>query len=203
MNNCNYDVLMTKTLESLEKESQMKRLLLHACCAPCATACIERVKDSFDVTVYFYNPNMDTKEEYVHRAKDLKRLCAEFKVNCIVEEYDSAEFYSVVKGIENQPEGGSRCAKCFELRLRKTAEYAEQNGYDYFATTLSVSPLKNAHTLNMIGLQLEKEQKVHYLPSDFKKRNGYMRTIELSKEYGLYRQNYCGCVFSKRKTDAE
>ncbi len=199
MNNCNYDALMEQTLSNLKNEGERKRLLLHACCAPCSTACIERLKDSVDITVYFYNPNMDTLEEYTHRAEEIKRLCKEFGVDCIVEEYDNSQFYRTVKGLEKEPEGGSRCEKCFELRLKKAIEYAEDNGYDYFTTTLSVSPLKNAHTLNTIGLELEKGRKVRYLPSDFKKRNGYMRTIELSKEYNLYRQNYCGCAFSRGK----
>lgn len=193
----NYDKLMEKTISELKKTGTRKKLLLHACCAPCSSACIERLKSVFDVTVYFYNPNMDTLEEYTHREKEQIRLCEVLGVDCFVAEYNPQEFYSEVKGFENEPEGGSRCAKCFFLRLKRTAEYAKKNGYDYFTTSLTISPLKNAHTLNLIGNEVAKEIGVNFLPSDFKKKNGYIRSIELSKEHGLYRQNYCGCVFSK------
>ena len=140
---------------------------------------------------------MDTENEYSLRAEELKRLCKEFNLNCIIEDYNSQDFYVEAKGLENEFEGGSRCKKCFRLRLNKTAEYAKEKGFDYFATTLTVSPLKNAKILNEIGFELEKEIGVNYLGTDFKKRNGYIRSIELSKEHNLYRQNYCGCVYSK------
>ena len=172
-------------------------LLLHSCCAPCSSSCIERLKDVLDVTVYFYNPNMDSYEEYSHRAKEQERLCKSFGVDCVIEQYNSEEFYQNVKGLENEIEGGSRCEKCFNLRLAKTAEYAKKHGFDYFTTTLTVSPLKNAELLNRIGSGVGDSVGVKFLPSDFKKKNGYLRSIELSREYELYRQNYCGCEFSK------
>lgn len=193
----NYDKDMLKMIEQLKKDGVKPTLLLHACCAPCASYPIEILKDAFDLTVYFYNPNMDTESEYTLRAEELKRLCKEFNVNCVIEGYNSQDFYAVVKGLENEFEGGSRCKKCFYLRLGKTANYAKENDFDYFATTLTVSPLKNAKILNEIGFELEKEVGVKYLGTDFKKRNGYIRSTELSRKYDLYRQNYCGCVYSK------
>lgn len=193
----NYNKLMEKTISQLKKSGQKKRLLLHACCAPCSSSCIERLVDDFDVTVYFYNPNMDTDEEYNLRALEQQRLCELLNVKCVVEEYIPEQFFSAVKGMEEQKEGGARCGVCFALRLKKTAEYAKLNRFDYFTTTLTVSPLKNAEVLNLIGEKVGKELGVSFLNSDFKKQNGYARSIELSKEYGLYRQNYCGCIFSK------
>lgn len=190
----NYDNLMQKIIKTVSKGS---KLLMHACCAPCSTSCIERLKDVFDITVYFYNPNMDSFEEYQLRAKEQHRLCESSGVKLIVEEYNSEEYYNKVQGLQNEPEGGSRCAKCFELRLNKTALYAKENGFDYFTTTLTVSPLKNAELINFTGDAISKSVGINFLPTDFKKRNGYLRSIELSKEYDLYRQNYCGCIFSK------
>ena len=143
---------------------------------------------------------MDTESEYTLRAEELKRFCKKFNVNCVIEDFNSQDYYVVVKGLENEFEGGSRCKKCFYLRLEKTANYAKTNGFDYFATTLTVSPLKNAKVLNDIGLELQQETGVKYLCTDFKKRNGYIRSTELSREYDLYRQNYCGCVYSKNST---
>ncbi len=193
----NYDKEMLKMIEQLKKEGEKPTLLLHACCAPCASYCIECLKDVFDLTVYFYNPNMDTQSEYNLRAEELERFCKELNVKCNIEDYSSQEFLDIAKGLEGEFEGGSRCKKCFRLRLSKTAEYAKANDFDYFATTLTVSPLKNAKILNDIGLELQQEKGVKYLCTDFKKRNGYIRSIELSKEHNLYRQNYCGCVYSK------
>lgn len=184
-------------IERQKKETEKKSLLLHACCAPCASYPIEILKDAFDLTVYFYNPNMDTEKEYGLRAEELKRFCEKMDVKYVIENYDPQEFYAVAKGLESEFEGGSRCKKCFRLRLNKTAEYAKEKGFNYFATTLTVSPLKNAKILNEIGFELEKEIGVNYLGTDFKKRNGYIRSTELSKEHNLYRQNYCGCVYSK------
>ncbi len=193
----NYDFLMQKIVNEQKKSQAKKKLLMHACCAPCSSSCIERLKEYFDITIFFYNPNMDTLEEYTHRAEEQKRLCEILGVGCVIEEFNSDEFYCAVKGLETEKEGGSRCEKCFLLRLNKTAKFAKQRGFDYFTTTLTVSPLKNAEVLNRIGLEIEQNQGVAFLPSDFKKKNGYLRSIELSKEYGLYRQNYCGCEFSK------
>lgn len=193
MNKPDFDKLMQ---EQAEKNAG-KRLLLHCCCAPCSSACLERLKDYFKITVLFYNPNIEDGE-YERRKEELLRLIsttgwADF-IDC---DHDESEFYSAVKGLEDAGEGSSRCLKCFELRLAKTKEIADKNGYDFFTTTLTVSPLKNAQAINAIGARLGGEK---WLYSDFKKRNGYLRSTELSKEYGLYRQNYCGCKFSKRET---
>ena len=192
----NYDKKMREIISSL---SGKPKLLLHACCAPCASTAIERLKDFFDITVYFYNPNIDTEEEYFYRAEELRRFCAVFGITSVIEKYQPKEFYESVKGYENLKEGGERCFICYRLRLKAAADYAKKNGYEYFTTTLTLSPLKNAEKLNETGFIAEKECGVKFLPSDFKKRGGYLRSTELSKEYGLYRQNYCGCVFSKNK----
>lgn len=197
MNKENYDLKMQDILSSLGAEKP--KLLLHCCCAPCSTACIERIKEYFDLTVYFYNPNIDNENEFNLRAKEQERFCAEQKINCIIENYKKQEFLDVVFGLEEEREGGARCEKCFYLRLKRTAEKAKKLGCEYFATTLTVSPLKNANLLNRIGEKIEREEQVKFLLSDFKKRGGYLRSIQLSKEYNLYRQNYCGCEFSKRE----
>ena len=199
MNKINYQTEMEKIISAIKKSGEKPTVLLHACCAPCASACIERIKDYFDLTVYFYNPNIDGEEEYYKRARELERLCAHFNVPVIVEDFGAEEFYSAVKGHEDAPEGGSRCKMCFDLRLKKTAEKATAAGFSYFATTLTLSPLKNAALLNETGERIAKERGVKWLPSDFKKKGGYQRSIELSKELNLYRQNYCGCEFSKNK----
>ncbi len=196
MNKINYDGVMQDVIANL---SDKPKLLLHTCCAPCSTACIERLKDHFDITAYFYNPNMDTRDEYELRASELARFCEKIGVNYVLEDYNKTEFLNTVKGKELEPEGGARCFICYRLRLAKTKDYAEKNGYEYFATALTVSPLKNTAVLNQTGFDLADGGKVKYLPSDFKKKNGYLRSIELSNEYGLYRQNYCGCEFSKNK----
>ena len=195
MNKINYDKLMLDIVSKLEKK---EKLLLHSCCAPCSTACIERVKDNFDLTIYYYNPNMDSQEEFLLRRKEQQRYCKEQNVDIISEEYLSEEYQDLVVGLENQPEGGKRCEKCFYLRLEKTAQKAKELGFTYFATTLTVSPLKNAGLINEIGFEIAKKHGVNYLPTDFKKQGGYLRSIELSKQNELYRQNYCGCEFSKR-----
>lgn len=197
MNQVNFDKEMEKIISTIKQKGERPKLLLHACCAPCASACIERIKEFFDIAVYFYNPNMDTEKEYELRAEELKRLCINFGVKYLVEDYDKDTFYKAVEGFENEKEGGSRCAICFGLRLEKTAKKAKALKADYFATTLTLSPLKNTQLLNEIGLKKAEELGVKYLVSDFKKKNGYIRSIELSKELSLYRQNYCGCEFSK------
>lgn len=193
----NYNKQMEKILSNISKSGEKPKLLLHSCCAPCSSSVIERLKDYFDLTVYFYNPNMDSKKEYDLRAEEQKRLCEEFKVKCVIDAYIPQEFLSAAAGLEDAVEGGARCGKCFFLRLKRTAERAKEGGFDYFTTTLTVSPLKNADRLNAIGKALSEQVGVDFLVSDFKKKNGYMRSIELSKQYGLYRQNYCGCIFSK------
>ena len=192
MNNRNFDKLMLEEIAALKGT---KTLLLHCCCAPCSSACLERLKDYFKITVLFYNPNIGG-EEYERRKGELIRLIKETGwadfLDC---DHLEEEFYSAVKGMESCPEGGNRCRECFRLRLEKTAELADENNFDYFTTTLTVSPLKDAALINKIGESLKGSSK--WLYSDFKKRNGYLRSCELSKEYSLYRQDYCGCEFSR------
>lgn len=174
-------------------------LLLHCCCAPCSSSVLEQLKEDYDITLYFYNPNIAPLEEYDRRAKELgKLLNIVGQKNAIYEEYNHEEFLDFVKGLEGEKEGGARCHKCYELRLRKTAQIARQKGFDFFTTTLSVSPYKNAEYLNELGDKIERETGAKYLPANFKKKNGFLRVSQLSKEYGLYRQNYCGCEFSFR-----
>ena len=201
MNKRNFDREMTEIIEKNGTGDKKIKLLLHACCAPCSTTCLDRVEKETDVTVFFYNPNMDTKEEYARREKEEEKLCFSLGVPLVKEEYDPQEFYSAVKGLENEKEGGKRCEKCFYLRLKKTAEYAKTHGFDYFTTTLTLSPLKDSELLNEIGERVAKEVDVNFLPSDFKKRDGYKKSIEMSRQYDLYRQDYCGCVFSKRERE--
>ena len=200
----NYDIVMQNIIDNLEGT---KKLLLHSCCAPCSTACISKLSDYFDITVFYYNPNIDTEDEYIKRKEEEKRFVAEYKsknkLDCIDIGYDHSTFLSIAKGKESLPEGGERCFACYRERMRTTALYAKEHGYDYFATTLTLSPLKNAQQLNEIGLELEKEIGIKYLPSDFKKRDGYLTSIRMSAEYNLYRQNYCGCEFSKTRTNEE
>lgn len=187
---------MTETVKGLDRKPT---LLLHSCCAPCSSYCIEELVKFFRLTVFYYNPNIDTDEEYEKRKNEQKRFIAEFapEVEFIGEEHESEEFYKAVKGLENEPEGGKRCRVCFALRLSKTVEKAKENGYEFFATTLTISPLKNAKVINEVGFELERTYGVKYLPTDFKKRGGYLRSTVLSERYGIYRQNYCGCVFSR------
>lgn len=201
MNGINFDKKMTEIIAANKVRGEKPKLLLHACCAPCSTAALSRLKDDFKITVYFYNPNMDGKEEYDRRAEEEKRLCKILGVAVEVEKYEPNEFYSATAGLENEKEGGIRCEKCFYLRLSKTAEKAKRENFDYFTTTLTLSPLKNAELLNRIGETVGEETGVKFLPSDFKKRDGYKKSIELSAKYGLYRQNYCGCMFSKRERE--
>ncbi|MGN0687421.1 MAG: epoxyqueuosine reductase QueH [Oscillospiraceae bacterium] len=194
-----------KQLENLISKLNGKTpsLLLHSCCAPCSSYCIEYLSQYFDVTILYYNPNIAPEEEFQKRAAEQKRLVSEMQlknpVSVVIDSYDSQEFYSVVKGLENVPEGGERCFACYRLRLERAAGYAAEYGFDYFCSTLSISPMKNAAKLNEIGEQLSEIYPVRHLPSDFKKNNGYKRSIELSRQYDLYRQDYCGCVFSRRE----
>lgn len=178
------------------------RLLLHSCCAPCSSYCMEYLREYFRLTVFYYNPNITGQEEYQKRLEEEKRLIEAYnakgdKIEILEGDYEPQLFFDMARGLENCPEGGERCFRCYELRLRKTAELAAKEGFDYFTTTLTISPLKNAAKLNEIGERLSAEYGIPWLPSDFKKRGGYQRSIELSKEYGLYRQNYCGCIYSK------
>ena len=184
-----------------------KTLLLHVCCAPCSSSVIEVLRDKYDITLYFYNPNITSREEYDLRLNELKRLVTEMPaargLSIIEGEYSPEEFFSLSKGLEAEKEGGKRCALCYEERLLSTAERAEELGFDLFTTTLSVSPYKNAKKLNEIGERLAENKKTKYLVSDFKKKDGYKRSIELSKQYDLYRQDYCGCIYSKKQREEE
>lgn len=201
----NYQLVLDKTLEAVVKEGETKRLLLHACCAPCSSYCLEYLSNYFDIDVLFYNPNISVAEEFTKRELELKRLVEQMpfkkRVQARVLDYHPEEFYEAVPNRKNDREGGESCFLCYKLRLEKTAQIAKEENYDYFTTTLSISPLKNATKLNEIGENLSEIYKVPYLFSDFKKRNGYKRSIELSKEYDLYRQNYCGCIFSKKERE--
>ena len=199
----NYQKELEKKTEEIRQKEEAPRLLLHVCCAPCASYCLEYLSEYFDITAFYYNPNISPKSEHDMRAAELKRLVREmpFKHGVQVSEgpYEPELFYGFAEGLKNEPEGGARCEKCFELRLKKTAELAKKEKFDYFATTLTVSPLKSAEKLNNIGEKLAEEYGVAYLASDFKKRGGFQRSTELSKQYGLYRQDYCGCVFGKKE----
>jgi predicted adenine nucleotide alpha hydrolase (AANH) superfamily ATPase len=201
----NYQIMLDNELKSIEKKGERPSLLLHACCAPCSSYVLEYLNKYFDITVFYYNPNISPKSEFEYRVNEVKRLIGELphenNINFIEGEYDSNLFFDMAKGMENLPEGGERCFKCYELRLRRSAKEAKKGGFDYFTTTLSISPYKNAAKLNEIGASLSKEFGIKYLFSDFKKKNGYKRSCELSAVYGLYRQNYCGCVFSKRQSE--
>ncbi len=208
----NYQRRLDALIQSLD---YTPRLLLHSCCAPCSSYCLEYLAQYFSITVLYYNPNISPEKEFLKRAEEQQKLISALSVknpvSLVVDRYDPHEFFDIAKGLEQCPEGGERCFKCYHLRLSRAAEYAAENGFDYFCTTLSISPLKNAAKLNEIGEALEQEinrnaaesnlPTVKFLPSDFKKKGGYLRSIELSKEYGLYRQNYCGCVFSKPKEE--
>lgn len=196
----NLQKALEKIIEQNKKEGIKPSLLLHACCAPCSSYCIEYLHEHFEITLFFYNPNIYPAEECLYRAKELRRLVSEMGLDIpvIEAENDTESFYSIAKGRENVREGGVRCFDCYRLRLEKTAAFAKEKGFDYFTTTLSISPLKNSAKLREIGLELETKYGVKNLPSDFKKKEGYKRSIELSKKYNLYRQNYCGCEFSKR-----
>lgn len=192
---------LEKIIEANKKADIKPSLLLHACCAPCSSYCLEFLNEHFEITLFFYNPNIFPEEEYDHRVSELRRLVREMglEIKVLEAENDTKSFYALAKGREKLREGGERCFDCYRLRLEKTAALAKEGGFDYFTTTLSISPLKNAAKLREIGLELEKKYGVKNLPSDFKKKNGFKRSIELSAKYGLYRQNYCGCIYSKRE----
>ena len=201
-NRINYQIEMERELERIARRGERPKLALHACCAPCSSAVLERLNEAFEIVIYYYNPNIAPEEEFRRRAAEQRRLAAEMPlrdVQVVEGEYDAERYYALVRGHEGDPEGGARCAICFEMRLRKTAEFARSIGADYFTTTLSISPLKDAQLLNELGARVAAEAGVAYLHSDFKKREGYKRSCSLSEEYGLYRQDYCGCVFSRRE----
>lgn len=192
--NINYNEEMKKIISNLDDHN---KLLLHSCCGPCSSSVIERLRDYFDITVFYYNPNIEPKEEYEKRKSEQLRLLNELGIKFMDIDYLNNEYHKKIKGYENEPENGLRCPLCFELRLDKTASKAKENNFDYFGTTLTVSPHKNSKIINEIGLKLEERYGVKFLLSDFKKEDGYKRSIELSKKYDLYRQDYCGCLYSK------
>ncbi len=198
MQKINYQKQLDKIIEKLG--DRVPTLLLHSCCAPCSSYCIEYLSQYFNITVLYYNPNIYPEAEYEKRKAEQKRLISEmdtkYPVKMLDCDFQSEKFYSAVKGLETCREGGERCFICYRLRLEKTVAEAKKYGFDYFTTTLTISPLKNAQKINEIGEELSAEYGVKFLPSNFKKREGYKRSIELSKEYDLYRQNYCGCVYS-------
>ncbi|MBS7193378.1 MAG: epoxyqueuosine reductase QueH [Clostridiales bacterium] len=199
MNKINYQKETDSVIESLN--GTVPTLLLHSCCAPCSSYTLEYLSRYFSITVFYFNPNISPKAEFDKRFAEQKRLIetlpSENKISLICGDYNYDEFLNIARGYESVPEGGERCFRCYRMRLEKTAKLAKQNGFDYFCTTLSISPLKNSQKINEIGFDVAEKYGVKWLPSDFKKREGYKRSIELSREYDLYRQNFCGCVFSK------
>lgn len=200
----NYDKLMEEQMSSTKEGST---LLLHACCAPCSSACLERLSNFFKITIIYYNPNITEEKEYLKRLEELKNFIQKIKVKYPIDiidtRYNPKEFFEISKGLEKEKERGKRCYKCYELRLEETAKVAKENNFDFFATTLTLSPYKKTDWLNEIGENLSNKYQTSYLYSDFKKKNGYKRSIELSKEYNLYRQDYCGCIYSKLEREEE
>lgn len=217
MNTINYQKELEKLLAKLEAEqrTQVPSLFLHSCCAPCSSYVLEYMSRYFSITVFYFNPNISSSAEYRKRVEEQKRLIQAYNEEMAAGKREGHEikiregayapqsFFEQTKGLENCPEGGERCFRCFDLRLRETAKQAKAGGFDYFATTLTISPLKNAQKLNEIGYALSEEYQISWLPSDFKKKNGYKRSIELSAEYGLYRQNFCGCAYSKASAEVQ
>lgn len=201
----NYQIEMEQELARIQRDGRHPHLLLHSCCAPCSSAVLEQLTGVFDIAVFFYNPNIAPEAEFIHRVEEQRRFIDELPHEGAIElirgEYDDEAFYALARGLEDVSEGGERCTRCFRLRLGKTAQMAAERGFDYFTTTLSISPLKDAQRLNAIGKELAGQFRVPYLFSDFKKKNGYRRSCELSAEYGLYRQDYCGCIYSRMERD--
>lgn len=206
-NKVNYQKRLDALLSQLQAEKRVPNLMLHSCCAPCSSYVLEYLSQYFSITVFYYNPNITPRTEYEHRKTEQLRLIREgdwkHPVTVLDCDWEPQAFSEIAKGLEQEPEGGRRCLRCFDLRLRKTAEAAKNGSYDYFTTTLSISPLKDAQKLNEIGEALAEEYGVFYLPSDFKKKEGYKRSVELSQKYRLYRQDYCGCIFSKQEREAQ
>ena len=217
MSRMNYSKVLDKEIQSLTERGIKPRLLLHSCCAPCSSYVLEYLREFFHITVFYYNPNITESEEYAYRLAEEKRLIAEYnrqveeqdltgmhstaeamKIGILEAPYDPENFLTAVRGFEDCPEGGDRCGICFAMRLDETARAAKEGGFDCFTTTLTISPLKNAERLNETGKKAGAKYGVPFLPSDFKKKDGYKRSIELSRQFGLYRQNFCGCIFSKR-----
>ena len=201
----NYRIEMEREIEALKRAGRRPLLALHSCCAPCSSAVLEQLNDAFQIAVFYYNPNISPEDEFRRRAEEQLRLVREMPlaedIRAEIGAYDPERFYAAVRGHESDPEGGARCSICFELRLRETAKYARDIGAEYFTTTLSISPLKDASRLNTLGSAIAAEYGLKYLHSDFKKKDGYRRSCALSKEYDLYRQDYCGCVYSKLEAE--
>lgn len=197
----NYDTALSRLLDDFASQGRRPRLLLHVCCAPCSTAVLERLAEAFEVVVFFDNPNLDSDKEHALRAGETRRLLLQtgWAEQVIISPYEPAVYREAVRGLENEPEGGARCAACFTLRLGRSARAARDLGCDWFTTTLTISPRKDATLLNTLGRAAGEAAGVPFLPSDFKKRGGYQRSVELSREFGLYRQDYCGCAYSRRK----
>lgn len=203
-NRVNYPKLMEQVLQGLG--DSRPRLLLHACCAPCSSAVLELLSGYFDITILYYNPNIWPAQEYHRRAGELRHFVEQANlpgIQLVEDNYNPQEYYTAVQGLENCPERGDRCTVCYQLRMERAAQYAAQHGYDWFCTTLSISPRKDAEKINQLGRQLEQKYGVSHLPNEFKRREGHKRSLELSQEYGLYRQDYCGCEFSARGSALE
>lgn len=201
----NYQKILEQTIADNQKENKVPTLFLHSCCAPCSSYVLEYLSQYFRITVFYYNPNIYPDEEYYKRVKEqqefIRRFPVKYPIDFVEGEFEKERFHETVRGYEQIPEGGERCFRCYELRLNEAAKRAKELGMDYFTTTLSISPLKSAEKLNEIGRRLSEEYGVEYLYSDFKKKNGYKRSVELSREYGMYRQDYCGCVYSKQERE--
>ncbi len=203
----NYHKEMEKIIEELAARGEKPRLLLHSCCAPCSTTCLERLAPYFQLVIYYYNPNIDREEEFMRRAREQQALLAQMalydETEFIIGQYEKEVFYKACRGLEKEPEGGARCEVCFRLRLTEAANMALAQDCPYLTTTLTLSPLKNAALLNAIGEEVAGERGLRWLPTDFKKKNGYLRSLELSKAFDLYRQDYCGCIFSKTEREKQ
>lgn len=201
----NYQIVLDKTIDKLQKEEKVPTLLLHSCCGPCSTYVLEYLSKYFKITVYYYNPNIYPSEEFYFRENEqrelLDKIPFKYPVQFMAARYDTGEYYDAIKGYEKDREGGERCEKCFFLRFREVAKVAKENGFDYFTTTLSISPHKDSQLLNKIGKTVSDEFGVEYLYSDFKKRGGFKRSVELTRELSMYRQDYCGCIFSKNEKE--
>lgn len=199
----NYQLELDRTIRRIEQEGSVPSLLLHSCCGPCSSYVLEYLSEFFSITVYYYNPNLYPPEEFSLRSREQKRFIDAFlarhEISFVEGSFEPEVFYDAVRGWEGEPEGGKRCEACFRLRLEETARLAAERGFDYYTTTLSISPLKDAQLLNALGGELAGIYNVPYLFSDFKKRGGYQRSVELSARYGMYRQDYCGCLFSLRE----
>lgn len=205
--NDNYQIILDKTIDNIIRNNEKPTLLLHSCCAPCSSYVLEYLSKYFLITVFYYNPNISSKEEYLKRMSEQKRFIEECNfvnpVKFVDAPYDNEKFENIISGLEKEQEGGLRCHKCYYLRLEETAKFASNNCFDYFTTTLSISPYKSSKVLNEIGKKLSQIYNIKYLYSDFKKKNGYKRSIELSHIYNLYRQNYCGCKYSKKENNED